>query len=311
MGGSTLQAAIELAVTAVANVEWSQEKSVVALQSAWPVEASRSVSVRDLGIRQGDALDFPSLALACIAAKYGPFAGTVSLTSTLPIAAGLGSSAACLIATIAAVAGELNLELVTEDICNLAFVTESEWLRTGAGEMDFLACAFGGTRLTRFELEKAIEVTTFPEFEAHVVIGDSGTHAATSRSIAPKRARFHAGETSILEYQRDTNMLVVQMGQRIAAKASLPEIGRYITACHRAIASLMSTSTPTIDATVIASLRAGAAGAKLTGGGEGGCMFAIASSDMTAGVVDAMRVLGVSPYETCISTDGLVVDTHQ
>jgi mevalonate kinase len=311
MGGSTLQAAIGLGITAIAELERSDEYGEITLVSGWPVDAERTMQVLNLGTRTGDALDFPLMALACMRAEFGAFAGKIALTSTLPIAAGLASSAACLVATIAAVAGELKLELSAEEVCELAFRTETEWLHTGAGEMDFLACGLGGTRLMRFKRERAISATTFPGFQTKIVIGDSETQVATAYSIATKRARFQAGEDAILEYQRRTNALVLEMGNYLSTNAGLVDIGRCVTACHRAIASLMASSTSLIDEMVVSALHAGSAGAKLTGGGEGGCMFAVVSQDAGSDVVDALMSLGAISYETEISTQGVVVSTEE
>jgi galactokinase len=306
MGGNTIQAAIGLGIAVSADLE-RRDDGEITLSSGWPVNAERTLRVSDLGTRNEDALDFPLMALACMRAEFGTFVGKVTVASTLPIAAGLASSAACLIATVAAVEGELKLALSKEEICQRAFETETEWLHTGAGEMDFRACALGGTRLTRYEREKMVSTITFPEFQTKLVVGDSGSQAATASSIATKRERFQAGQNSILEYQRRTDELVCEMGRYLSRHASLVDIGRCVTGCHRAIASLMSSSTTLIDDMVASALRAGSTGAKLTGGGEGGCMFAVVDHDTEPSVVHELINLGAIPYETEVSAEGVVV----
>lgn len=306
MGGSTLQAAIELTVTASADCAWGNADANVCMTSGWPVSAGRSVKTSDLGRRSGDRLDFPQMALACLAREFGPFGGSIEITSTLPMAAGLGSSAAVLLATIAAVAQDLDIELATADVCALAFETETEWLRTGAGKMDFLACAFGGTRLTHFENGVDALVKTFPEFLADIVVGDSGAGATTARSILLKRARFARSESTILKYQQRTDAIVARMAGYLGEGHSHhAEIGICISECHEAIASLMGTSTPRIDAMVASGLSAGGIGAKLTGGGEGGCMFVLTGIEDTSSVAGALRGLGVTALETRVSSRGL------
>jgi mevalonate kinase len=306
MGGSTLQAAIELTVTVAADCARSHADADVRMTSGWPVDAARSVRASDFGRRVGDHLDFPQMALACLANVCGPFGGAIEITSTLPMAAGLASSAAVLVATVAAVAQDLDLELSTTDVCALAYATETEWLRTGAGKMDFLACAFGGTRLTHFENDEDALVTTFPGFLGDIVVGDSGASATTARSIAPKQARFACRESTILEYQRRTDALVARMaGYMGVGDSHLADIGACVSECHEAIATLMGTSTPRIDAMVASSMDAGGKGAKLTGGGEGGCMFVLAGGQTTSSVAEALRDLGATAIETRVSSRGL------
>ncbi len=307
MGGSTLQAAIDLAVTAVAEIEPSDNNGMVVLSSGWPVGVERTFRIADAADRRDDELDFPAAALACASSEFGHFAGKIALTSTLPIAAGLASSAACLIATIAAVAGELGHLLTKEALCELAFRAEIERLRTGAGEMDFWSCGLGGTRLTHFENEKQVSVLDFPNVRAVIVVGDSGVRAATAHSIAKKRERFRLRDVSIMEYQRQTAELVCEMADALAKNEELFAVAQDVTACHHAIAGLMGSSTRQIDEMVDASLHAGAAGAKLTGGGEGGCMFAITARDAQRDdIVAALPALGGVAYPTSISTIGVV-----
>jgi mevalonate kinase len=52
-------------------------------------------------------------------------------------------------------------------------------------------------------------------------------------------------------------------------------LGGLISRGHQLLTSYMGCSTPLIDRCVTACLEAGAYGAKLTGSGHGGCLFAL------------------------------------
>jgi mevalonate kinase len=309
MGGHSLQAAIDLGVSAGAECRWSpDEEGFVSISSDWPVNESRLIEVGALADRIGGHLDFPQQALACIAERFGSFTGSLKLHSTLPLAAGLASSAASIIASIAAVANELELGLSRTEICELAFVTESTRLDTGAGRMDFGVCGFGGTRLVRFGQEAELEVTEFPDFGASIVIGDSGTRALTSQSIRSKRERFMRREPEIVEYQRRTNQLVVEMGHCLERQLDLAELGARMNACQEALSSLMRSSTPALDSMIAAVLGAGSLGAKLSGGGSGGCMFALLDGGSDSRIVESLGAKAASIRETAISARGLAVE---
>ena len=72
----------------------------------------------------------------------------------------------------------------------------------------------------------------------------------------------------------------------------LVQLGRLMTYNHYYLSQLMI-STPELDKIVKAAWLGGALGAKLTGGGLGGCVIALAKDGLTAEVVaEAMRQAG-------------------
>jgi mevalonate kinase len=309
MGGHSLQAAIDLGVTVIAECRWSPDREgLVSISSDWPVGESRSIDVGDLADRIGGHLDFPQQAVACLAERFGSFTGSLELHSTLPMAAGLASSAASIIASIAAVANELELGLSRTEICELAFVTESTRLETGAGRMDFGVCGFGGTRLVRFDQEAELEMTEFPDFGVAIVIGDSGTRALTSQSIRSKRERFMRRDPEIVEYQRRTDQLVVEMGHCLERQSGVAELGARMNACQEALSSLMRSSTPMLDSMIAAARGAGSLGAKLSGGGSGGCMFALLDGNSDPQIAESLGAKAASVRGTTISARGLAVE---
>jgi galactokinase len=80
-------------------------------------------------------------------------------------------------------------------------------------------------------------------------------------------------------------------------------------ASHRSLREDCAASTPAIDALVDGLLRAGAIGARMTGGGFGGCVVALADVEraptIAAAGIDAARATGAAPFEIeCRSADG-------
>lgn len=71
---------------------------------------------------------------------------------------------------------------------------------------------------------------------------------------------------------------------------------------------LARVSTPELDRCVQAARNAGALGAKVTGAGNGGCMFALVPYDQAEQVAQAIESAGGVAYITPVATTGLRVE---
>jgi galactokinase len=69
----------------------------------------------------------------------------------------------------------------------------------------------------------------------------------------------------------------------------LAEIGPLLTASHVSLRDDFEVSAPELDAAVDAALAAGALGARMTGGGFGGCVIALAPAERAEAVRAAVR----------------------
>jgi mevalonate kinase len=96
-------------------------------------------------------------------------------------------------------------------------------------------------------------------------------------------------------------------------KSEVPDfenIGSIVTRCHRLIRDYMGVSTDLIEKCVDLSLENGALGAKLTGTGMGGCMFALVKKENTPALVGSLSRLPVKIYVTRQAESGLVVSEN-
>ena len=71
------------------------------------------------------------------------------------------------------------------------------------------------------------------------------------------------------------------------------EAGRLLSAAHALLRDQVACSTPLIEACVSRVLAAGAYGAKLSGSGHGGCLFALVPDDAVASVLASVAGLPV------------------
>ncbi|QDA30822.1 mevalonate kinase [Thermococcus indicus] len=229
---------------------------------------------------------------------------TVSITSQIPVGAGLGSSAAVAVATIGAVSRLLGLELSNEEIGKLGH--KVELLVQGASSgIDPTVSAIGGF----IHYEKG-NFEHLPFMELPIVVGYTGSSGSTKELVAMVRGTYE-------EMPEVIEPVLVAMG-KIVEKARdvitsdldeelrFAQLGRLMNINHGLLDAL-GVSTKKLSELVYAARVAGAIGAKITGAGGGGCMYALAPENQSE-VATAITIAGGTPMITRISREGLRIE---
>jgi galactokinase len=246
-------------------------------------------------------------------------AATGIVTTTLPIGAGLSSSAALEVAVALALGFEgtpLELALACQ---------QAEQLATGVptGIMDQLASAAGVAGHALLIDCASYEVTPVAVPDGvEVVVADSGERRALGATpYAARRAQCEAAaaavgpllEASLAEVNgvadpvaRRRARHVVTENQRVLAFADclragdLIGAGALMTESHRSLRDDFDVSTPALDA-LVAEMAAtpGVYGARLTGAGFGGCAVALADPGSP---VEGWRVAASAGASACSTT---------
>ncbi|AXH97797.1 mevalonate kinase [Ornithinimicrobium avium] len=242
----------------------------------WP--APEGVHV-DSELFAGDASTAPGLVRPVVTALSAALdlvglghGAKVRILSSLPHERGLGSSAAVAAAVARAVAGLAGVELGPDALYKV--VQEAE--RHSHGNPSGLdARAVVADTPIRFQRGRVAPVpvgttTTF-------VLADSGMAGSTARSVAGVRERLEADPSAVERtFARIADL--VEEGARQLAHGDLAALGTALSEDHRLLAWL-GVSNEVLDRLVAAATAAGSAGAKLTGGGQGGCVIALADSE--------------------------------
>ena len=221
------------------------------------------------------------------------FAGTVS--SNLPVAAGLSSSAALEVA----VALALGFEGTPKELAELC--QRAEHVATGVpcGILDQLASAGGveGHALLLDCHTSVIEPVAVPEHIVFVVVHSGEERTLAGSAYATRRRECEAAETDIGPLRSASELDVagieddvlrrrarhvvtenrrVRDTVRALAAGDIGRVGALFVESHRSLRDDFESSTPTVDATVqrLCSLP-GVHGARMTGGGWGGCVVAV------------------------------------
>lgn len=291
IGGPSVVAAISLRTEVTAIVDHGSRH--VRLVAGPPLNAQRTVAVDELGKLGGGTLDYLQ-ACAGLVLTQGSGGELLSRTDA-PVGAGVSSSAAVTVAASAALLTAAEGAVPgAQRLTELAYQAERS-VGSGAGWMDFLACAYGGLR--------SIEASTPPTTKhlaatlgTSVVVIDTRERRTTARVLVNKRQRLADREPCIVAY-RDQAPLIVEEVTAVTASPpiDLAHLGDLINRGHELLRHYMKCSTPLIDRCVAASRRAGAYGAKLTGSGHGGCLFALVPSERIPAVVNAVAGLPVRP----------------
>jgi mevalonate kinase len=207
-------------------------------------------------------------------------AAQLTVTSTIPIASGLGSGAAVATAAVRALAQSLRLTLSAAEVSALVFETEKLLHGTPSG-IDNTVVAFGQpVYFVKGQPPQPFRVAR----PFHLLIGDTGQPSSTKITVADVRAGY---EREPGRYAR----LFEAAGDIARQARSLIESGRPndlgpLMQSNHSLLQALGVSSPELDKLVSAACQAGALGAKLSGGGRGGNMLALVTPE-TCSVVEA------------------------
>ncbi|MCZ6805425.1 MAG: mevalonate kinase [Deltaproteobacteria bacterium] len=189
----------------------------------------------------------------------------------LPAGAGLGCSAAIGVAVFHAVDEALGLERSREELAAAAYGWEEIFHGNPSG-VDNTMSALGGVALFR----KGEPLQSLRSNKPlHLVIGYSGQSPSTQEMVSSVARQLESDPVRVNKAFEAIDVLVrnaklaIEAGDHVA-------LGQLLDLNHAILSSLMLCTTK-LDAMCQAARNAGALGAKMTGGGGGGCMIALAT----------------------------------
>ncbi len=218
-----------------------------------------------------------------------PPAFKLRLSSTIPIASGLGSGTAVTVATIRATANFLGKPLSDERVSALAFQIEKIYHGTPSG-IDNTVVVYN---LPVF-FQRSKDHLTVERFQVPVsfwmVIGDTGIRSTTSLAVGELHQKWQEKPSAYEPLFDRVSEIVHQARQLI--ENGLPETMGALMLENHSLLQSMGVSSPELDRLVEAAVSAGASGAKLSGGGKGGNMIALTDPNLAGQVADALLAHG-------------------
>ncbi|GIJ25877.1 galactokinase [Micromonospora qiuiae] len=246
----------------------------------------------------------------------------LAVASDVPLGAGLSSSAALEAAVLAALVDLGGLDLPAEHRPRLAQRAENRYVGAPTGIMDQSAairCRAGHALFLDCRTEQVTHIPFALDADglAVLVVDSRAPHRHADGEYAARRASCEQaaallGVTALRdvpaeklddalarladEETRRRVRHVVTENQRVLDTVALlragrpRQIGGLLTASHASMRDDFAITVPQVDTAVEAALAAGALGARMTGGGFGGCVLALveaAQADQVAAAVTA------------------------
>jgi galactokinase len=250
---------------------------------------------------------FVAGAVRVLTARGARIPGTeLDVSSSVPAGAGLSSSSALSVALVLALAEAAGVAIEPLDGARLALDAEVEATGVPGGLMDQLTALFGRAGHALLIDCRDLAITPVPVARdlAIVVVHCGVPRTLAGSEYAARRAECEAVAARLgVAALRDATFAqvadeprarhVVAENARVAETAAalatgdVDALGTLLLASHASLRDDYGVSTPELDALVDALVASGAAGARLTGAGFGGCVVALTSSDAANEVLDA------------------------
>ena len=225
--------------------------------------------------------------------------GSVYVRSQLPSSSGLGSSAAVTVATLCAINDEFGLEKTRAEIADLAHQVEMSAQNGRASATDTYVSTFGGMVLVRGNEKRRL----LPPQNFSLVIGNTLVSHSTSEMVGMvgKVAELRKNSPDIANPILDSIAAITM--RAMYNLDNQKELGNLMNMNH-ALLDALGVGHPVLSKLVLAARSAGAHGAKTTGAGGGGCMYAICSKGARNRVAGAIEGCDARAIITTIDTEG-------
>ncbi len=210
----------------------------------------------------------------------------IKITSTIPVASGLGSGAAVSVAMIRALSSMVHRPLSDDQVSAMAYEIEKLHHGTPSG-IDNTVVTYA--KPVYFIKGQPIEILKVGK-PFTIVIGDTGISAPTKESVADVRKLWEADKTKWEKVFDEVGEIAKKAKEKIES-GRWEELGELMNQNH-VLLKEMTVSSPELDKLVSAARKAGALGAKMSGGGRGGNMIALVTPDMAEAVARSMKEAG-------------------
>jgi len=222
---------------------------------------------------------------------------TLTISSTIPIASGLGSGTAVSAALTRTLAGFLGHTLKPAEISALVFEVEKIHHGTPSGIDNTVVVYEQPIYFVRgHPVERLTVAAPFT-----LLIGDTGTRSST-KSVVEHVRRAWKRDPARYDALFDQIGDITDEARRAIETGDIDTLGLLMAENHTLLIEL-GVSSPQLDELVDTARFSGALGAKLSGAGRGGNMIALVEDDLAKEVAEAVREAGaVRVIRTTVTT---------
>jgi len=230
---------------------------------------------------------------------------SLEVRSEMPVGAGLGTSAAVSVATIAAYSACLGYELSKDEIARLGWEVEKN-VQGIASPMDTSIATFGGVLKIWFEGSAVYRIPLNVGSELPLVVAYVEREKSTRdmvmwvRNLREKHPELVNG---ILEHIGKTTL----EAEKALTEGDLLELGTLMNINHGLLEAL-GVSSRRLNEVVYTARVAGALGSKLTGGGGGGASIALTKQNNIEVLTNVLRLVTPQVFKTNIQYEGVKIN---
>jgi len=221
----------------------------------------------------------------------------VTVKSEIPSGVGLGSSSACCVAGAAAIS-KLFSDISKDEILELAIEAEKTIFQNTSGA-DCTVCTFGG--IMEYDKENGFsKIESEPNF--HLVIANSNIEHSTELVVKDVKSFKENNEDGFLKLCKDEAKLIEDV-LKLLKENNIKGLGEKINQNQKYLETIGIS-----NETIRNMIRIGSAssyGAKITGAGGGGCVFALSDDTNLDQTINQFREKKYDCFSVKIDLQGL------
>ena len=226
----------------------------------------------------------------------------IHISSEIPIAAGLGSSASTAVSTAASLHMRYEVPFEKEAIIELASTAEKVVHGKPSG-IDHTVIALGG--VITYKPREAFNPLSFPMFK--LVIVNTRRFRSTGRLVAKVLEYLESNPARRRQILSEANRIVSKAIEDLRRR-DLEGLGELMYRNHELLREV-GASSPELDLIIERAKDHGALGAKLTGAGGGGCAIILPKEGSEGEICSHMKGLGFEAFIAEIDEKGVVAGT--
>jgi len=221
----------------------------------------------------------------------------VTVESEIPSGIGLGSSSACCVAGAAAIS-KLFSDISKDEILKLAIEAEKTIFQNTSGA-DCTVCTFGG--IMEYDKENGFsKIESEPNF--HLVIANSNIEHSTELVVKDVKSFKEKNEDDFSKLCKDETKLIEDV-LKLLKENNIKGLGEKINQNQKYLETIGIS-----NETIRNMIRVGSAssyGAKITGAGGGGCVFALSDDTNLDETINQFREKNYDCFSVKIDLQGL------
>jgi mevalonate kinase len=223
----------------------------------------------------------------------------ISVKSKVPIGMGLGSSAATAVGTVTGITTLHGSKFSKDEVFEAAYSLE-KMVHGHPSGVDQATVTYGGLISYRQGRVNAKLLVTKPPL---MIIGSTGKRRSTGEFVGRVTRLRETQPTQYSKIASEAQMIADKAAEWLTA-GQFEKLGALMNENQRLLESV-GVSSSELETLISAARQAGALGAKLTGGGGGGCMIALVEDSTHASVSQAIQQVGGQIVPGRFTPDGV------